>query len=281
MRHGELPNLIVIGAAKCATTSFHYYLDQHPDITMSRVKEINFFSSHRNWRKGSDWYQRHFDANSAIRGESSVGYTFYPFYCGVAQRMHALIPKAKLIYSIRDPIERIISNYIHSVSDGNERRPIEIALADFDNCVYISKSKYFMQLEQYLAFYHPEDILIVTVEEMMKKRVETLRGVFRFLEIDDTFVTARFFTVKHRTSQKRQKNAIGLFLKRLSETPPAGLFSADFRRRIGKIVYRPFSAPLAKPILNDELRLKLVEYLEPDVEALREFTGRRFKSWSL
>ena len=62
---GALPNLIVIGAQKCGTSGLHYYLSLHPEISMSRPKELNFFIEERNWPRGVDWYRRHFDAARA------------------------------------------------------------------------------------------------------------------------------------------------------------------------------------------------------------------------
>ncbi len=63
-----LPNLIVIGAAKCGTTSLHHYLSLHPEIKMSRRKELNFFIAECSWRKGIEWYQSNFTGQAKIYG---------------------------------------------------------------------------------------------------------------------------------------------------------------------------------------------------------------------
>ena len=55
---GALPNLIVIGAQKCGTSVLHYYLSLHPEVSMSKPKELNFFIEERNWPRGVDWYKR-------------------------------------------------------------------------------------------------------------------------------------------------------------------------------------------------------------------------------
>src|ERR1700728_3618911 len=68
---GALPNLIVIGAAKCGTTSLHHYLSQHPQICMSHKKELDFFCEDANWQKGQAWYRSHFAADAIVYGESS------------------------------------------------------------------------------------------------------------------------------------------------------------------------------------------------------------------
>jgi hypothetical protein len=68
-----LPNLIIIGAPKCGTTSLHHYLSLHPQISMSREKELNFFIAERNWSKGIAWYAAQFAADNKVRGEASPG----------------------------------------------------------------------------------------------------------------------------------------------------------------------------------------------------------------
>ena len=108
-----LPNLIVIGAAKCGTTSLHAYLDEHPEIAMSREKELHFFVDRKNWGRGIEWYEAQFDASAPVRGESSPGYSAYPLYEGVAERMARVVPDAKLVYLVRDPVERVVSHYTH------------------------------------------------------------------------------------------------------------------------------------------------------------------------
>ena len=64
---GAVPNLIVIGGLKCGTTSLHHYLSLHPDVAMSRPKELNFFIAELNWELGRGWYASHFDPGSPIR----------------------------------------------------------------------------------------------------------------------------------------------------------------------------------------------------------------------
>jgi hypothetical protein len=161
-----LPNLIIIGAQKCATTSLHYYLSIHPQICMSREKELNFFIFERNWHKEIKWYKSNFVKKAKISGESSPGYTSYPFFDGVPERMYSVVPKAKLIYIVRDPIDRIISHYIHQYSAGLENRKLSDALKGFDNNRYVCRSKYYTQLEQYLKYFERSRILIITQEDL-------------------------------------------------------------------------------------------------------------------
>ena len=92
-----LPNLVVIGAERCGTSSLHRYLGSHPQVFMSRKKELNFFVAEREWRRGRRWYERQFPTDAPVRGESSPAYTAYPVFSGVPARLAALVPDAKLL----------------------------------------------------------------------------------------------------------------------------------------------------------------------------------------
>ena len=157
---GHLPNALIIGAAKCGTTSLHNYLASHPDICMSSVKETAFFVAERNWSKGLAWYRSHFRGQARVCGESSPAYTMHPRFSGVPERIHQVIPDVKLIYLVRDPIERIRSDYAHRVSLGTEREPLDKALFGPDaRPWYIDNSRYDYQIRQYLQVFSRERIL--------------------------------------------------------------------------------------------------------------------------
>src|SRR6476659_1140977 len=145
---GALPNLIVIGAQKCGTSGLHYYLSLHPEVSMSRPKELNFFIAERNWPRGLDWYRRHFDPRARIRGESSPNYTAYPQHEGVPERMHELIGDARLIYLVRDPLERIAAHWVHNYAKRRERGSLRETLTH-PQTSYIERSRYHMQIERF------------------------------------------------------------------------------------------------------------------------------------
>ena len=73
-----LPDFIIIGAMKCGTTSLHHYLSLHPDISVSRRKELDFFVAEENWARGLAWYESQFPDKGKVRGEASPKYTFNP-----------------------------------------------------------------------------------------------------------------------------------------------------------------------------------------------------------
>lgn len=274
---GALPNLIIIGAMKCGTTSLHYYLKQHPQIWMSRQKELHFFVEERNWPKGVEWYRSHFKAGARIRGEASPAYTGHPFVVGAPERMHAVVPDAKLIYLVRDPIERIVSHYVHARFHGLESRPIDEALQDFEANRYVSRSQYAMQLAQYLKYFPAERILVLAREDLDRHRVETLQRVFRFLGVDERVRSWKFFRLLHRSDRKRPMNRLGAALAR---TPVMALVDRLPHNARWLMVYPISRAPI-RPVLDEPLRAALAAYLKDDVERLRALTGLSFPAWSL
>jgi len=146
MTRAALPNPVVIGTPKCGTTALHYYLGLHPQTSMSRPKELNFFQAEPDksalgpdeqdmvgrerstWSRGVDWYASHFDPTAPVRGESSPSYVA-PWYRGVAERLAAVLPEARLLICVRDPVERAIS-HLHMRTAAGERREPADALVD-------------------------------------------------------------------------------------------------------------------------------------------------------
>ena len=248
---GALPNLIVIGAMKCATTALHRYLDVHPDIAMSEPKELNFFcgpaqrSDGRpdgrrvrltgNWHRGVKWYATQFRP-APVRGEASPGYTS-PSFPEAAGRMAQVVPEARLVYLVRDPVERAVSQYLHHRAEGTERRPIEEALLD-PASQYLERSRYHARLEAYLLRFPHDQIFICAQEELLEKRRATLRELYRFAGVDDSFWSDAHNHLWHVSR------------------------------------YTPVS-------LDGRLRRRLAAELSDDAARFRELVGREFPSWRL
>jgi hypothetical protein len=278
---GTLPNLIIIGAMKCATTSLHYYLNLHPQVSMVGRKELNFFISERNWGKGLSWYGSNFISTADVRGETSPAYANYPRFSGVPERMYSVVPEAKVIYLVRDPIDRIISHYIHNFVIGLEKRSVENALKDFDNCTYTRQSRYYMQLEQYLKYYPPSNILIITREDLYRYRERTLKEVFRFLGVDEAFFSKDFARLRNQSKYKRHQNKLGSHLAKIFESRVNHLMPRKVRGYAKQMIYLPFSKKMERPRLGDSLRQNLIAYLREDTYRLREYVGRDFGQWCM
>jgi hypothetical protein len=276
-----LPNLIIIGAEKCGTSSLYFYLHQHPEITMSSEKELRFFSSLPRWELGVEWYEAQFEgASTPVRGEASPQYTNYPRVPGVSQRMHAVIPEARLIYLVRDPIERIVSAYLGAYAAGREEGPLTRALRPLEGNPYVCDSSYHMQLEQFLRHYPSERILVISGEELARERRATLRAVFGFLGVDPSFDSPRFDEIRNPSSELRR--IVGPRWMSMNMRPkPIGRLPWRVRARARRILYGPFSRRVERPEMEPELRDEVAEHLKPDVNRLRRLTGRAFPEWSI
>jgi Sulfotransferase domain len=272
-----LPNLIIIGAMKCGTSSMHNYLDAHPEISMSRQKELNFFSFDRNWQQGESWYDRHFSPTAAIRGESSPSYSKFPRVPHVPGRMKTVIPSARFIYLVRDPVARIVSHYMHVRDGGREERSLDDALSQFDGNPYIDCSRYHMQLQQYLDHFSQSQILVVSAEEMKENRQETLRRVFRFLNVDESFRSPRHDPIYHSSnpqSRLRRRLERNRLADRLRPYVPRSIVYWAATRDSGQ-------RPVKPPSLDSGLREALCDYLREDIQRFRSQVGQEFPQWSI
>lgn len=266
-----LPTVIVIGAMKGGTSSLHRYLNAHPEICMSRTKETNFFIRKGDVERDESYYDSQFCVRGKrqIRhyGESSPNYTKWPAVDAVPERMQRLVPRAKLVYVVRDPIERMISHYGHSVAAGREQRTLEAALSPKAAKRYLDPSRYRTQIERFLEHYPLEQMLVVSSEDLRQERRATLARVFRFLEVDDSFQSRKFATEFHRTDNKFN---------------PAREMSWG-TRLITTLGFKPLPEKPAVPRreLSAECRSRLQEVLAPECDALRSLTGQRFEQWCI
>lgn len=285
-----LPNFIIIGGMKCGTTSLHQYLGEHPEVQrLPGIKETNFFSgppegipyplgSRRIARRSE--YESLFDERYPVRGEASPCYALFPRRKGVPERMSKLIPDAKLIYLVRDPVERAISQYHFSVSVENEKRTIEQALSDLDDPVslYTCPGLYAMQLERYLRHFPQEQILVLEQERLHHDRSGSLRRVFHFLGVDDAFWSPRFEEEFNTGGERRSYSRLMILQRRLRATPLARL-PRSLRRPLRRSVERLVTTPLERDPLSEAAAERLAEFYAPDSERLSALTGMPFVEW--
>ncbi|MFV1986238.1 MAG: sulfotransferase [Gemmatimonadota bacterium] len=276
---GRLPNLIVIGAMKCGTTSLYHYLGSHPEIGMSRTKELNFFVDSGNWERGIDWYASRFPTDAPVRGEASPSYTDYPGRPEAPERMHACVPDAKLVYLVRDPIERMISHYVHSVSEEREDRTLEDALTAPGPNRYRDRSRYWTQLSRYLEHYPRERILVLQSERLAHDRRAALSEVFAFLGVDPEFDSWRFSIRRHDSSRKRRKTRLGRRLERSAAVRTLRRVPNHLRWPLEDALFWPVSRQIRRPALSPETRGLLEEAMATEVERLQQFTGTAFPGW--
>jgi Sulfotransferase domain len=276
---GALPNLLIIGAAKCGTTSLHNYLNAHPEISMSDIKELDFFVGDGAWDQGVDWYKANFDPTSAIRGESSTSYTRGRHTKDTVDRIKSVLSEVKLIYIVRDPIDRIRSDYHQHRTTGVERRSLAEALADPEN-LYTQASMYGSQLTPYFDHFGADRILVETQERFLSERLACLGRIFRFLGVDDQVDLPEFDRTWERSEGKGWGYALGCRLRERGIRLPRTLrWPAQRLQRSWLLGGASTSA--RPPEIDEGLRTTLLVCLEPEMAKLRKLTGMSFDEWSL
>jgi hypothetical protein len=275
---GALPNLIIIGAQKCGTSVLHYYLGLHPEVTMSKPKELNFFIEERNWPRGVDWYKAQFDAHATVRGEASPNYTAFPQHQGVPERMAQVVPDAKLIYMVRDPLERIAAHWVHNYAKRREKGTLAETLIH-PHTSYVDRSMYAMQLERFLAHYPKERVLVFQQSELRYKRAETLRQVFEFVGVDPDFTHPRFEQERHQTSRKTRATRLAIKLEQMGRSRRGRMLPSNFWLVLDDRL--PLRRTIKRPNVGASLPPETLDKLRADAERLRELTGRDFSNWTL
>jgi hypothetical protein len=277
-----LPNLIVIGAAKCGTTSLHEYLHEHPEISMSREKELYFFVEEKNLGKGLDWYESQFDSSAPVRGESSPGYSAFPLYSGVPERMAATIPEAKLIYLVRDPIERIVSHYTHRTVNWPDMATLGETLEPGGLRDWlVTPSHYWLQLERYLNCFPVEQILVVDSDDLRDHRQETLGRIFEFVGVDAGFRSPEFERSHNAATGRTRINSSGRRISAILERTVGPTRTHALGARLPTALKAAFKSEVDPPVLSAHLRKELERELRGEVERLRAHTGLAFAGWSV
>lgn len=195
------PNLFVVGAMKSGTTTLHRYLRTHPHVFMSSdPKEPTFFLTReqlldvlpgvekRGYWRGEDRYLELFsDAGDCpIVGEASANYARLPRVQGVADRVAAFNPDARIVYLMRDPVERTLSHYWYMVRFFEEKRaPLTAVREDPD---LTETSHYAMQLEPWLARFGPGRVYTLTMERLRDDAQGTMSELFGWLGVDASFI---------------------------------------------------------------------------------------------
>jgi hypothetical protein len=177
----RLPDFVVIGAMKSATTTLHEQLARQPGIAMSRPKEPNFFSDDPVYARGLDWYRSLFSTapEGFLCGESSTHYTKLPTYPRTVERMARALARPRLIYVMRHPIDRLVSHYVHERTTGRIVVGLDAAVARHPEL--IDYGRYSLQIRPYLESFGHEAVLPVFFDRLVRHPQEELERIGRFL----------------------------------------------------------------------------------------------------
>jgi Sulfotransferase family len=279
-----LPTFVVIGAMKAGTVSLRHYLDEHPDVFLGRggkFGEPNFFIAEDNWPRGRGWYESLFyDAGRAAAiGECSPSYTMAPAFRGVPERMAQVIPGARLVYVVRDPIARMQSMYMHQVSAGRERRRAEVALLD-DR--YLGPSLYGLQLAAFLDHFDRNQVLVIASEELRDRPREALSAVFDHLAVDPAAADLDKRHHDHRSIDKPVPRLHDLTWLPRSQVKLQPRWRPDQRAGLARLLTTR-RARVGDSAIPRELRGRLAERLADDLRRFEHLLGHQVPShwrWS-
>lgn len=296
-----LPNFLIIGAMKSGTTALYQYLEQHPQVYMSPVKEPNFFAFENerpDFRAPSDTapggineqsvtdldeYRTLFGGVSSERavGEASHWYLYSP---KAPERIQHHIPGARIIAVLRNPVERAYSDFLHSVRDGNEtvtdfrealaREPERIH-ADWSMGRYVDRGFYHAQLERYFNRFEPDRIRVYLYEDLKADASGVMKDMFQFLGVDETFEPN--MSVRPNVSGVPRSRVLHALFTKPSRTKaflkpllPATVLSLadDLKRR-----------NLDRPQIQPEIRAQLIDVYTDDILKLQELIRRDLSEW--
>jgi hypothetical protein len=200
----ELPAAVVIGAQKAGTTQLYSYVTTHPRVFPASRKEVNYFSANAN--RPVEWYRSQFPLRRSLAAVGGLSIDASPSYMPVPyalRTMRNVLPEAKVIAILRDPVSRAFSHYQHSKTRGREDRTFEQVVADelrlnhFPPRLgialepdarpllgYVARGYYALQLEVLLSLYPREQVLILDSADLFRDTGETCQRVFAFLGIE-------------------------------------------------------------------------------------------------
>ncbi len=189
------PDFLIIGAQKAGTTALYHLITQHPRI-VKRRGEIHFFDW--SFKRGVAWYKQQFPLRPSpeyLVGEKSPYYMFHPL---VAERVHSLYPKVKIMLLLRNPVDRAYSQYWHNIRNNNESLTFAEAIEaepsrlegvapnsyNHRNYSYLARGVYVDQIKSWLDLFPKEQILVLSAAELRKNPRDVLNSVFSFLGLN-------------------------------------------------------------------------------------------------
>jgi hypothetical protein len=264
-------NFMLIGAQKAGTTSLSHQLAQHPQINFCKFKEPDFFSKSLDWKTELPSYLDQYENTPGkIYGEGSTTYSWLLEYPHTAKRIKEYNPDIKLIYLMRQPVERAISHYTHHLLKARTKYPIEREIFEFPT--YINHSSYALQLAPYFELFPKCQIHLMFFEEYVKSPLQSLNELADFLGIERKGFDEVDLKPQYQSLERTGDTKLKKFLTPLAKM----LFPVRMRNALrGPFVYKLDK----KQEVSDEFKRLLWRYFENDVAALERYLGRSLDFW--
>jgi len=264
----RLPDFIIIGAMKSATSTLHNQLSAQPGIFMSTPKEPNFFSDDEIYNQGLDWYTALFSGadTEQVCGESSTHYTKLPDYPETIQRLKAAIPQPKLIYVMRHPIDRLVSHYMHQWSEGVISCDINQAIDRYPEL--IDYSCYGMQITPYFEAFGSKSVLPLFFEGLKANKNKTLNRVGEFIGLTEPLIWVDDLAQDNVSSQ-RIRRFYGYELL-INSKPMAWLRKALIPQRVRDRVKQQLSMQ-RRPEISSAQLARITEIFDRDLQTVGDW----------
>lgn len=267
----RLPDFVIIGTMKSATTTLQEQLVQQPGIFMCDPKEPNFFSDDEHYRKGLAWYSKLFSGARAddLLGEASTHYTKLPTHPLSVARMREHLPNARLVYVMRHPVDRLVSHYIHEWSMGNIDCGIDEAVGRHPEM--IAYGQYAMQLAPFFEAYGRGAVLPVFFDRLLREPQAELERVCRFIGYRGTPLWAQDLKPGNVSSERVRRfplyglvvdSAVATWLRR-------ALIPQGWRDWV-----KARLSMQQRPVLGQKVRAALEAEFDPELARLGEWLGK-------
>jgi hypothetical protein len=209
-----LPNFLVIGSPKCATTAICRHLAAHPEICFSRPKETFYFCWEKYHKRGLAWYESCFDH---ARGEPAIGegttlYALVKTYPFVIDRIRDLLGQPKIVFCVRHPFERMQSEWVELRSQGLTTKPFAEDLRS--NGWYIDGSMYGRTLDAYSNAFGAERVHCVIHDDFKADPAASMSEIYAHLGVDPTFRAPRLDARIYGSAGKREDRPLVNVLRR-------------------------------------------------------------------
>lgn len=289
-----LPNFIVIGAAKAGTTALYWYLREHPSVFMSRVKETNYFAYGLDAQgrplygdpevdrfpvKSLSQYKQLFtQAGDAVAiGEASPIYLECP---QAAARIRELLPAARIVCSLRHPVDRAYSDYQMYLRHRGRRFDPARDLAATSvwarpESHWMQIGRYHEQLSRYFDRFTRNQIHVLLFDDLRRSPPRVMQDLYRFLGVDPAFVPD--FGTPHAPGGMPVSRLLESFLTstaiKYAVKPWVPVQAANWVRRLRTRNMRP------APSLPPELRKELTRHFRDDIAKTSDLIGRSLEHW--
>ena len=280
-----LPNFLLIGVKKAATTWLAQCIGEHPNVFMADKKEIYFFNNH--FEKGIAWYEDHFKgwSGQAVIGEATPGYILNP---SAPQRIKAILgDQVKLIVSLRHPVDRAYSAFGQYMRQGRISPNSDFQIAFKDGQLNLRRCGYYFEdLKRYLTFFPRKNLLFLIYEEIIKDHLKSLGECFAFLRVDTQFIPASLNTKANKGIDVRlfhgRFDALRSYIVAKTQLLPGKIRQPALE--MGRWIYKNLILErLPKQNIyhppNPELRQELLQAFMDDIRQLENLLGRDLSIW--